>query len=283
MSDILDINSQEFEVYQSYRQLYEAQHPQPEMKNEADWTDAGLIFKGKIITTVAAVLLAGFRTAEQFYLAASNGDNLWLGWFEAILAVLAIEGLILFLAADKAKRRGEVHEWVSWIGIFIALGISLVAGLGQSLNVVINLDTQIAEWFTLALAVGLSLASLVAYIGGEIIGQELARIDAANDKNRDEYYKELESWENSLNASWSRSQERKLVRSGLSKPVENFPKVSANYSDWRHVPHEERIKMSQMTAKEIRDTYGVEERTSYNWKEQAEEYAEENFYSDRSA
>lgn len=280
-TDLLSVNEQEFEVYQSFKRLYLAQHPFPVMKNEFSWKDAGFIFKGKVVTTIAAVLLAGFRTAEQFYLAASNQGSKILGWSEALLAVLAIEGLILFLAADRAKRRGQIHNWISTIGIILALIVSLLAGLGQSVRLINNLNQEILGWFSVALAIGLAFASFVAYIGGEIIGQELARIDLANDGNRKVYSTQVGKWEEGLNASWVRSQERKVVRVGLSTSLSESQKVSETYSDWRDVPHNERLKIAALTPKQIQKEYGVEERTSYHWSKLAEKHANEYVYSEK--
>lgn len=278
--DILEVNEQEFEIYQSYRVLYEAQHPYPEKRNEFDWRDAGLIFKGKVITTVAAVLLAGFRTAEQFYLAASNQGNVILGWAEALLAVMAIEGLILFLAADRAKRRGHIHEWTSWAGIGLALIVSLLAGLGQSMRLIEGLNVEILGWFNLALAIGLAFASFVAYIGGEIIGQELARIDIANEGNSEEFKSDIERWEKSLQASWSRSHERKKVRESLVQDSQKIQKVAQSTKDWRHLSHDEKIRIAQLTPKQVETGFQVERRTSYNWVDKAQEYAQSFVYGE---
>lgn len=281
--NILETNQKELEVYQSYRELYAAQHPYPVLGSEYSWRDGGIIFLGKMITTLAAILLAGFRTAEQFYLAASNQGNTILGWFEAILAVLAIEGLILFLAADRAKRRGKVHDRVSGMGIFLAVVISLLAGLGQSIRLIEGLNTAILGWFTIALAVGLAFASFVAYIGGEIVGQELARIDGANKQNWEKHSKEVENWEASLLSSYSRSQERKIIRADLVPNVpmaQSSTKGGTNRSAWKELSHKEKMDMAQMVPTAIEVRYGVPRRTSYNWLEQAKKYADEYVYQE---
>jgi hypothetical protein len=269
-----ELSEEERIAFESFRRKYIVMHPIPKtFSYTLTWREGGLLFRGKVVTTVAAVLLAGFRTAEQFYLAASQSAP-WLGWAEAFLAILSIEGLILFLAADKAKKRGTIHEFWSSVGILFALAISVLAGLGQSMRLVINLDQATAGMFTLVLAIGLGFASIVAYIGGEILGQELARIDGLNQKSTNEQAGADRIYSDRLNKAWDRSLERKMLYGKLSSTGKDFRSLSVSFKDWREVPHAERLQIASMTIPEIREEYGLEQRTAYNWKVQADAYAE---------
>jgi len=262
MSDFVEISHKELEGFEAYRELYATKNPPPEVPSVYSFRDAGLLYYGKIITTVSAVLLAGFRTAEQFYLSASQ-ENVTLGMVEAVLSVLAIEGLILFLAADRAKRRERLHPFLETAGIVMALGISLLAGLGQSIRLVSGLDETLLTNFTTALAFGLAFASFVAYIAGEILGQELVRIELRNREMQYDYKTSLSEWENGLNSSWNRSQERKLARGKITESFRNFPDKSL---DWRNLSSTDKADIAGMTTKQIVEKYGVSDRTATNWK-----------------
>jgi hypothetical protein len=80
----------------------------------------------------------------------------------------------------------------------------------------------------------------------------------------------------------------KEMQEGLKKPkkevsVGNFPKVSENLPtsrDWRHVAHDDRMRISTMSLPEVVSTYRISERTARNWKENAVEYAQSFVYGE---
>jgi hypothetical protein len=49
------------------------------------------------------------------------------------------------------------------------------------------------------------------------------------------------------------------------KDAESKMKVAATYSNWRQVPESERLKIATMSMEAVRESYGIGERTAYNW------------------
>lgn len=258
----------ELEAFEGFRELFAAKNPPPQQRKAVSWRDIGFLYVLKMTTIIAAVLLAGFRTAEQFYLSAATEGIAWIGWAEAVLAVLAIEGFLVSAAADKARKNQHQTPWLINLGVFLALVISLLAGLGQSFRLLDVAYQELISNFTLYLAIGLASASVIAWIAGETLGQELAWIDIENEKLSEEYETELEAWQKSLESSWNRSPERKAIRGNrkVSESFRNFPETQeTNGLHWRTLPQEDKMKIITMSVPEIMNQYGLIERTARNW------------------
>ncbi|MFZ5856753.1 MAG: hypothetical protein ACOYZ6_07980 [Chloroflexota bacterium] len=58
----------------------------------------------------------------------------------------------------------------------------------------------------------------------------------------------------------------------VSKPKDEKPETFGKWKHWTKVPKEERAKIAGMTdVRQVMDTYGVSERTAYNWMRDARE------------
>jgi MFS family permease len=55
----------------------------------------------------------------------------------------------------------------------------------------------------------------------------------------------------------------------VSKEKPEHPVTYGKWKTWRKVPIEEQMKIVRMTMEQVMETYGVEERTAYNWLEYA--------------
>jgi hypothetical protein len=205
----------EQEAYENWSIAYETIHPKPEYPKQFDFSQIGLIFKIKVITTISLMLLVALRTGSQFYLAAASSTGVGLGWIEAGLAILGIEGLLLALAYERGRRRKALSEWQEMAGILLLIAISVMAGLSQSISVIDVLNQQIYQWITWGLGISLTLASVAAYLGGEMIGQQIGDIDGQYERNVEEYKRELEGYGQHKNAAWDASDERKVIRKDI--------------------------------------------------------------------
>ena len=71
----------------------------------------------------------------------------------------------------------------------------------------------------------------------------------------------------------------RLAAQNLSESFGKFPpqgaQVSSAFSDWRHVPHEDRLRIAGMNVPEIMAAYQQSERTALNWQHNATAYAEQ--------
>ena len=60
------------------------------------------------------------------------------------------------------------------------------------------------------------------------------------------------------------SEASKLAETG-GKDAESKVKVTGTFRNWRQVPESERLKIATMSMEAVRESYGVGERTAYNW------------------
>jgi len=55
------------------------------------------------------------------------------------------------------------------------------------------------------------------------------------------------------------------VSEKVSESVSEKPATFGKWKTWRKVPHEEKLKIVRMTVEQVMETYGVDERSAYNW------------------
>ena len=72
----------------------------------------------------------------------------------------------------------------------------------------------------------------------------------------------------------------KKPRTGGKKNLQQNSKSGEEYSDWRTLPHDDRMKVSTLSVKQISASYGVPDRTARNWKENAIKHAEQYVYGE---
>ncbi len=216
INDLEHLTEEEIKGFEIYRRKHITLYPPPPKPNP---TKQGWEFKAYFIVSVAAVLLASMRTAEQFYRAATFSANPILGFIEAFLAVFTVETGIVVYAAVIAARRKKISQWVMWVGIILLASISIVAGLGQSLYLSSDLDPSILKYteYMLSLLIGPG-ASIAALIGGHILGQQISASAQAYEQANAEYELEMEQYNDKVIRAWQRSVERKIVLGLVSVP-----------------------------------------------------------------
>ncbi len=221
IADLEQLTEEEIRGFEIYRRKHIALYPPPQKPNPAK---QGWEFRAYLIVSIAAVLLASMRTAEQFYRAATFSANPVLGYIEAFLAVFTVETGIVVYAAVIAARRKKIAQWVMWVGIVLLASISIVAGLGQSLYLTTDIDPNILKWteYMLSLLIGPG-ASIAALIGGHILGQQIATAAQAYEQMQAEYELEMEQYNERVIRAWLRSVERKIVLGLVSIPKNVLP------------------------------------------------------------
>jgi len=246
-----ELTQRETDAFELYRDKYELQHtiPEPPSTRGLGWQ-----FYLLVLTSLAAVILAALRTAEQFYLAASLSGSPIFSLAEAIAAMIAIEGGIVIYAAIRAENNKKVSNSTLGIGIFLMVLISTFAGLGQSLRLIDNINTELMIYFQYALSIVIGVgASALAWIGGEVLGSQIAKVGTYSEIAYDHYQQEVENYNNRLLASWNNSLERRSIRGdfvqSVQTPVPRYnegtaevPKTQVVYqwlddmnSGWTHV------------------------------------------------
>jgi uncharacterized membrane protein len=207
--ELEQLTEEEIRGYEIYRRKFMALYPPPEKPRPVK---QGWEFYAYFLVSVAAVLLASMRTAEQFYRAATFSANPILGYVEAFLAVFTVETGIVVYAAVLAVRRKSIAHWVMWVGIILLAAISIVAGLGQSLYLTSDIDPSILKYteYMLSILIGPG-ASIAALIGGHILGQQIANAAQQYERATNEYDTELQQYNERIIRTWQRSIERRIV------------------------------------------------------------------------
>ncbi len=212
--DLEALSQQEEEAFALYRRRFVQQHPPP---SEKEAGGLGWKFVALLITSLGAVALATLRTMDIFYNAALLSGNMYIAVGEAVAVIVAIEGGIVVWSAVRASSKGDVGLGKLGFGIILAVLISTFAGLGQSLHLIDNINPVVLEYFQYALTITIGIgASLIAWIGGEVLGGQLAQAAERKENAHLSYRERAGSYNEKLLASWNRSPERKMVRGELT-------------------------------------------------------------------
>ena len=168
--DNLDLQFQqmtnaEISAFNQFRKKHEVLYPPPKKQVPS----LGWQFNVSMAVAVAAVILAAFRTAHAFYLAAVvQGSPLFAG-IEAFVSVVAIEGAIVGAAVRNAYTKKLTSSVFSELGLWLAVLISVLAGLFQSVNIIPNEEgtpfSNFLNW-TLVVFMGLG-ATVIAALAGD--------------------------------------------------------------------------------------------------------------------
>lgn len=236
--DFEGVADEEIRAFRAFSKTYEVQHPAP----QRDLSNLTWEFWAAMVTSTAAMTLAAFRTASAF-LSASHGN-----YAEAISAVLAIEGSVVLFAIQRAKRVNKTDDTSSQWGLWTAFGISMLAGLFQSMNLLStdNLFTTGLSWL-LVLFMGVG-ATVIAWLGGDILGVHIVRLENFRTADDVRYENAMRSW---------RGQQIRAFRSSGEQTAMNERK-SVRYGTNRSRPNEQGSnrspERSQRTNGEQRET-----------------------------
>jgi len=221
ISELEQLSKEEIKGFEIYRRKYASITPPPQKPNPVK---QGWEFKAYFVVSVAAVLLASMRTAEQFYRAATFSSNAFLGFAEAFLAVFTVESGIVVYAAVLAARQKKIAQWVMWLGIILLSSISIVAGLGQSLYLSQDIDPSVLRYTQYALSILIGPgASIAALIGGHILGQQIASAALTYENHMAGYEQEIKEYNERIIRNWGRSRERKIALGLVSTPTPIAP------------------------------------------------------------
>lgn|GEM_PF-5062964 len=207
-SQVSQMSKSEIKAFKDFEQVYLVEHPHP-LKPEYNlgwefWTAMG--------TSFSAVILAAFRTGQAFYLSAVAKGNSAFSLLEAIAAVFAIEGSVVLFALQRARRRNKTDDISSEIGLWVAFGISALAGLFQSVNLIPNPDKLVSSLLSISLVVSMGLgATIIAWLGGDILGVHLVRLEFIRKESNEQFNKSVRGYRANLLKAWMNSDERTAV------------------------------------------------------------------------
>lgn len=279
-------NASKFRSY--YENEYKTLYPPPILHIVGlDWK-----FYGSVIVSVFTVILASLRTAQMFYFAAETSSRLWglgttgtglLSGFDALSAMIAVEGGISLGSAIKTSRSGTVDESIYFWQVGLLLLISIIAGFGQSLGLVTGIDRTFLLWFSYLLVFVLGIgASVAAWFAGEILGVQLQKFSIQRFEAEQKYSEEMKFYSQNARKFWKlrteeeketeREQKRIDRTTGIPVPQRNFPRTQ-NRTSTGKVP----IIFSEI------EKFWAEQNRVPSFSELAEilrrEYPEQNFSS----
>ncbi len=168
-------NKAEREAFLEFEETYNLIHPAPKAALPRKFV---FWFTGSILTAVSGVLLSAFRTGDAFWMAAVS-LNVVIRTFETIVAVIAVDGVIVWLAIRRAYMSNKQDGNATLYGLGMAIIISSLAGLFQSTNILANGQGEVfvgvLRWL-LVIFMGLG-ATVIAWLAGDILGVQLVQLD----------------------------------------------------------------------------------------------------------
>lgn len=278
------------ELFLQFRQQYTLTNPPPELRS---YERLGWEFILSMVWALATVIMVASQTASEFYQAKIlSGMDTRLAFAASVAVLIAVEGGLVIGAAIKASGAKSYNRGLVAVAIALCVLISIAAGLNSSVGIIPNLDPKILYWMRIGLVFALGIfGSLMAWASGEVLGAQIAKVFVGRDKSASEYRDAMQAYNEQLLASWRASPEYTLAKSGVRmdadrvraernklKVSESFRKdsessdASAEVSrkDYRKLQKAEKRALVDMEVSEIMDTYGLIERTAYNWKSNAE-------------
>jgi len=224
----------ELEAYASFREIYTEKNPEPEKPSAVSALRDPEMYL-LMLVAIASVLLTSLRTAEQFFRSAANSRlGEWMGWTEAALAIVAIEGSMVVYSMIRAKHNKATHDGKIYIfGIAVLGVISIIAALGQSITLMDNPP----QWMTDYLQWGLTFVigpggALAALIGGHLLGSRLSDLTLMNEEGGDEFKQERQEWIDALNRSWNANKKKLIGEFQVEQPVTQYAPPVPDGRSW---------------------------------------------------
>lgn len=225
-------NASKFRSY--YENEYKTLYPIPKKEIVGlDWK-----FYGSVIISVSTVILASLRTAQMFFFAAETSSKLWglgaagtglLSWFDAISAMIAVEGGITLVSAIKTSKAGEVNEGIYFWQVALLLLISVIAGFGQSLGLITGIDETFLLWFSYMLVFVLGVgASVAAWFAGEILGVQLQKFSVQKKSAEEKYSEEMKFYTQNARKFWKQRTEQEKEITREQKKIEPNPRMGTS-------------------------------------------------------
>ncbi len=225
-SQVSQMSKSEIKAFKDFEQVYFIQHLPPVKQTPhlgwEFWTAMG--------TSCAAVVLAAFRTGQAFYLSAvAKGDPIF-STLEAVSAVFAIEGSVVLFALQRARRRNKTDDNSSELGLWVAFGISALAGLFQSVNLIPTPDVLVSGILNIALVISMGVgATVIAWLGGDILGVNLVRLEFIRKDMNEQFARSVHGYRANLLKAWANSDERTAVHERkVNRYREPVPTNSSN-------------------------------------------------------
>ncbi len=176
----------EFEIF---KEDYSERNPPPVNKK----VYPSIKFWLALFCGISAVGASGLRVYDRFFqVAQTSGAGLTISILEAMFGVGAINIAIVAMSFAVAYMKRKMSDRSLMAGLITAVGISLIAGLGQSFA---GLGmAQLMGGFDWVLAIALSALTALEYLSGDLMGVEWVLFETEKKSSRELYEKENRVW-----------------------------------------------------------------------------------------
>ncbi len=254
MKEFVEKNNMEFEMSKI---SFSEKHPEPKKK----LPEINIKFWLALISAISAGALSGMRIFDRFYSVAYNGSSTHNSQFsivEAFFGIGAVNVVIVALSFGVAFATKKMSEKSMHIGLWVAVTISAVAGLGQSFYGLGMI--QVVGVFDWVLAFSLAAVTALEYLSGDMLGVEYFTWYQEKKKLDNEYIVEHKKWETEALrnfsvwkmqfANWDKQQQK--LENNIQNSPQNTPELSEpteqNFNNNESVLTEnksEKIKMNK--------------------------------------
>lgn len=205
----------EIQYFESFSEIYKSRNPVPQ--EPTYMMSFGIEWWTILITSVAALFLNALRTGTAFYgvaIATTGIPEVYRGGvalLEAIVAVVAYEGLIFGVGVFHGSRQRSINPIVKWSAAGIAIATSFIAAAYVSLD---GLGLDVTGVKT-SLGVAMTLGSLLALASGEMLGSLVGEAKGKYENSIDQYQKDVVFYNDRLKRSWVSNRTKFLAHHGI--------------------------------------------------------------------
>lgn len=181
--------------WQYFLKAWSEKNPIPEMKHIVlQEVEISPKFWMALVTAIAAVATSGFRIFDRLYQVAYNANpEGWVQVPEAVSGVVAVNVGLVALAFAVAYTNKKMSEDSMNIALWVCVGISAIAGLGQAVKG-LNIEWAVSS-IDVVLAFAISAITAIEYLSGDMLGVEFYLWQKEKQNAKETYRKELEEAE----------------------------------------------------------------------------------------
>lgn len=188
-NSLKDFGNERDVEFDSFLEDFAKRNPPPEKKE----TWPSLKFWLSLFTGVSAVMASGLRTYDRFYQVASvSGAEGWLSRTEAFFGVGAVNLSLVVMAFAVAYHKRKISSNSLLVGLITSIGISFIAGLGQSFYGLKM--TEVTSGFDWLLAIALASLTALEYLSGDLLGVEFVNFEEMRETNKLENEQNEKKW-----------------------------------------------------------------------------------------
>lgn len=188
-------------AFNAYKVIFTSQNPLPQLAKVSRDTVSLIIVTALAVVMIAAVIVSGSRTVDEFAPEGLPGIGL--------IAFVMVEGGIMAYAFFRARRSASKERLASTVRWATAgLILTVIVGLGANIDATLrshNVFMPEIVRTTINLLVAISAPAL-GFISSDVLAIELMATDIKRRDAQRDYEAALADWQMRLNNSWRSKQ-----------------------------------------------------------------------------